>query len=243
MEIIIATSCEIVLQSQELIDAEALAGELDKGAGVVPASARPPAPSSSAASTAQPVAPADPQFDEIMKATIASYDASRQAKLTPPTGPPGNPASQIPLPPTPATQPPDEDRDHEEGDRDKRGDRWESQKRADRKGEREASEEEDSKAGSDVGGGSYYGFRNKQDASEVMRRLLREHAVSSTSNWSDAVKALQKEPLWQQKLRDIPDKEKRQIFNAYKTLRAKEEKVPIIPFSHYFILGGPIILF
>ena len=121
MEIIIATSCEIVLQSQELIDAEALAGELDKGAGVVPASARPPAPSSSAASTAQPVAPADPQFDEIMKATIASYDASRQAKLTPPTGPPGNPASQIPLPPTPATQPPDEDRDHEEGDRDKRG--------------------------------------------------------------------------------------------------------------------------
>ena len=137
------------------------------------------------------------QLDEVMRATLASYDAARLAAVSAP-----EPTTVAP-PPAAATiasaESPSATQD--------------------------ASSDSEAPPAPTDADGAYFGFRNKQDATEAFIKLLRDHSVLSTSNWGDAVKTIHKTALWSQRIRDIPDKEKRQMFNRYKTQRAKEEKV------------------
>ena len=147
------------------------------------------------------------QMDEVMRATLASYDAARQAAVSAPepitaTSPPA--AATVASAESPsATQ--------------------------------DASSDSEAPPAPTDADGAYFGFRNKQDATEAFIKLLRDHSVPSTNNWGDAVKTIHKTALWSQRIRDIPDKEKRQMFNRYKTQRAKEEKVSHINQSLFFI--------
>jgi len=64
-------------------------------------------------------------------------------------------------------------------------------------------------------------FKDKKEAMEAFKNLLRDRNVPSTANWEGAVKAISKDPRWEylSKLN-----EKKQAFNAYKIQRQKEEK-------------------
>lgn len=64
-------------------------------------------------------------------------------------------------------------------------------------------------------------FKDKKEAMEAMKDLLREKNVPSTANWEAALKLISKDPRYEylSKLN-----EKKQAFNAYKIQRQKEEK-------------------
>ena len=64
-------------------------------------------------------------------------------------------------------------------------------------------------------------FKDKKEAMEALKTLLREKKVPSTANWEAALKLINKDPRWEylSKLN-----EKKQVFNAYKIQRQKEEK-------------------
>ncbi len=64
-------------------------------------------------------------------------------------------------------------------------------------------------------------FKDKREAMEALKDLLREKNVPSTVNWDNALKIISKDPKWEylSKLN-----EKKQAFNAYKIQRQKEEK-------------------
>jgi pre-mRNA-processing factor 40 len=64
-------------------------------------------------------------------------------------------------------------------------------------------------------------FRDKREAMEALKDLLRDKKVPSASNWESALKMIQKDPRWEvlSKLN-----EKKQAFNAYKIQKQKEEK-------------------
>merc|ERR1719391_1240569 len=64
-------------------------------------------------------------------------------------------------------------------------------------------------------------FRDKREAMEALKELLREKNVPSSANWETALKMINKDPRWEtlSKL-----SEKKQAFNAYKIQKQKEEK-------------------
>ncbi len=64
-------------------------------------------------------------------------------------------------------------------------------------------------------------FKDKREAMEALKDLLREKNVPSTANWENALKIISKDLKWEylSKLN-----EKKQAFNAYKIQRQKEEK-------------------
>jgi len=64
-------------------------------------------------------------------------------------------------------------------------------------------------------------FKDKREAMEAFKDLLREKKVPSTANWDNALKMISRDPRWEylSKLN-----EKKQAFNAYKIQRQKEEK-------------------
>ena len=64
-------------------------------------------------------------------------------------------------------------------------------------------------------------FRDKKEAMEALKELLREKNVPSSANWENALKMINKDPRWEtlSKL-----SEKKQAFNAYKIQKQKEEK-------------------
>ena len=64
-------------------------------------------------------------------------------------------------------------------------------------------------------------FRDKKEAMEALKELLRDKAVPSSANWETALKMIQKDSRWEvlSKLQ-----EKKQAFNAYKIQKQKEEK-------------------
>ena len=64
-------------------------------------------------------------------------------------------------------------------------------------------------------------FRDKKEAMEALKELLRDKAVPSSANWESALKMIQKDSRWEvlSKLQ-----EKKQAFNAYKIQKQKEEK-------------------
>ncbi|KAK2161677.1 hypothetical protein NP493_1565g00027 [Ridgeia piscesae] len=66
-----------------------------------------------------------------------------------------------------------------------------------------------------------YVFKNKKEAIEAFKALLRERSVPSSSSWEQAMKLIINDPRYGA-LRHL--NEKKQAFNAYKTQRAKEEK-------------------
>ena len=64
-------------------------------------------------------------------------------------------------------------------------------------------------------------FRDKKEAMEALKELLREKNVPASANWESALKMINKDPRWEtlSKL-----SEKKQAFNAYKIQKQKEEK-------------------
>ena len=64
-------------------------------------------------------------------------------------------------------------------------------------------------------------FKDKKEAMEALKALLREKKVPSTANWEAALKLINKDTRWEylSKLN-----EKKQVFNAYKIQKQKEEK-------------------
>lgn len=64
-------------------------------------------------------------------------------------------------------------------------------------------------------------FQNKKEAMEAFKDLLRERNVPSTANWEAALKLINKDPRWEYLCKLT---EKKQVFNAYKIQRQKEEK-------------------
>merc|ERR1719382_1033167 len=64
-------------------------------------------------------------------------------------------------------------------------------------------------------------FRDKREAMEALKDLLRDKQVPSSANWESALKMTQKDARWEtlSKL-----SEKKQAFNAYKIQKQKEEK-------------------
>lgn len=71
------------------------------------------------------------------------------------------------------------------------------------------------------GGAKKVVFKDKREAMEAFKDLLREKNVPSTANWETALKLISRDPKWEylSKLN-----EKKQAFNAYKIQRQKEEK-------------------
>ena len=64
-------------------------------------------------------------------------------------------------------------------------------------------------------------FKDKKEAMEAFKDLLRERNVPSTANWETALKLINKDPRWEYLCKLA---EKKQVFNAYKIQRQKEEK-------------------
>ena len=64
-------------------------------------------------------------------------------------------------------------------------------------------------------------FRDKKEAIEALKELLRERNVPSSANWDSALKMINKDPRWET-LSKLT--EKKQAFNAYKIQKQKEEK-------------------
>ncbi|KAJ8313679.1 hypothetical protein KUTeg_008240 [Tegillarca granosa] len=64
-------------------------------------------------------------------------------------------------------------------------------------------------------------FKNKREAMEAFKALLREKNVSSNSSWEQAMKLIVNDPRYGA-LKQL--NERKQAFNEYKTKRAKEEK-------------------
>ena len=64
-------------------------------------------------------------------------------------------------------------------------------------------------------------FRDKKEAIEALKELLREKNVPSSANWDSALKMINKDPRWET-LSKLT--EKKQAFNAYKIQKQKEEK-------------------
>ena len=64
-------------------------------------------------------------------------------------------------------------------------------------------------------------FKDKKEAMEAFKTLLRDKNVPSTANWESALKLISRDPRYEylSKLN-----EKKQAFNAYKIQRQKEEK-------------------
>ncbi|XP_071158350.1 pre-mRNA-processing factor 40 homolog B-like isoform X3 [Mytilus edulis] len=64
-------------------------------------------------------------------------------------------------------------------------------------------------------------FRNKKEAMEAFKNLLRDKGVSSTASWEQALKVIVNDPRYGA-LKQL--NERKQAFNEYKTKRAREEK-------------------
>ena len=64
-------------------------------------------------------------------------------------------------------------------------------------------------------------FKDKKEAMEAFKDLLRDRNVPSTANWESALKLINKDPRWEYLCKLT---EKKQVFNAYKIQRQKEEK-------------------
>ncbi|XP_062594928.1 pre-mRNA-processing factor 40 homolog B-like [Saccostrea cucullata] len=64
-------------------------------------------------------------------------------------------------------------------------------------------------------------FKNKKEAMEAFKSLLKEKGVSSNASWEQALKLIVNDPRYGA-LRQL--NERKQAFNEYKTKRAKEEK-------------------
>merc|ERR1719350_181623 len=64
-------------------------------------------------------------------------------------------------------------------------------------------------------------FRDKREAIEALKEMLREKNVPSSANWDSALKMINKDPRWET-LSKLT--EKKQAFNAYKIQKQKEEK-------------------
>lgn len=64
-------------------------------------------------------------------------------------------------------------------------------------------------------------YKDKKEMADAFRLLLREKNVASNASWENAVKAISQDPRYAT-LKKLPDR--KQIFNLYKTQRAKEEK-------------------
>ena len=64
-------------------------------------------------------------------------------------------------------------------------------------------------------------FRDKREAMEALKDLLRDKQVPSSANWETALKMIQKDARWET-LSKLT--EKKQAFNAYKIQKQKEEK-------------------
>ncbi|XP_014239361.1 pre-mRNA-processing factor 40 homolog A isoform X2 [Cimex lectularius] len=63
-------------------------------------------------------------------------------------------------------------------------------------------------------------FKDKKELSEAFRTLLKEKDIPSNASWEQAVKMIGSDPRYPQ-LKHFSDK--KQVFNAYKTQRRKEE--------------------
>ncbi|XP_028968990.1 pre-mRNA-processing factor 40 homolog B [Galendromus occidentalis] len=64
-------------------------------------------------------------------------------------------------------------------------------------------------------------YKDKKEMTEAFRSLLKERNVPSNASWETAVKLISVDPRYTQ-LKRLP--ERKQVFNSYKTQRAKEEK-------------------
>ena len=64
-------------------------------------------------------------------------------------------------------------------------------------------------------------FKDKREAMEAFKVLLTERNVPSTANWEAALKLINKDPRWEYLCKLT---EKKQVFNAYKIQRQKDEK-------------------
>jgi len=64
-------------------------------------------------------------------------------------------------------------------------------------------------------------FRDKKEAMEALKELLRDKNVPSSANWDSALKMISKDTRWET-LSKLT--EKKQAFNAYKIQKQKEEK-------------------
>ena len=66
-----------------------------------------------------------------------------------------------------------------------------------------------------------YNFENKEEAKQAFRDLLKDKKIPSNFSWEMAMKQIISDPRYVA----LPKlSEKKQVFNAYKTQRAKEEK-------------------
>jgi pre-mRNA-processing factor 40 len=64
-------------------------------------------------------------------------------------------------------------------------------------------------------------FKNKKEAMEAFKELLREKGVSSTATWDQALKLISSDPRY---IAFKQLNEKKQAFNAYKVQKQKEDK-------------------
>lgn len=64
-------------------------------------------------------------------------------------------------------------------------------------------------------------FKNKSEMVDAFKKLLSEKKIGSNTSWENALKAIQSDSIFSA-LKGLS--EKKQIFNQYKTQRAKEEK-------------------
>lgn len=64
-------------------------------------------------------------------------------------------------------------------------------------------------------------FKDKKEAMEAFKELLKDKNVPSNATWEQCVKIIQNDPRYEtfKKLN-----EKKQVFNAYKTQKQKDEK-------------------
>lgn len=82
-------------------------------------------------------------------------------------------------------------------------------------------------------------FKDKKEAMEAFKDMLKDNNVPSNASWEQCVKIIQHDLRYEQ-LKKL--NERKQVFNAYKTQKQKDEKeehrLKVLLVFHHFLGGG-----
>nr|XP_050043882.1 pre-mRNA-processing factor 40 homolog B-like isoform X5 [Dermacentor andersoni] len=173
-----------------------------------------------------------PKELEELKATIAAQGESSKeednvANIQLPSSAPADPAGSVAVQPQqpqqapPQVQPPQQPQQPQQLPQQPQQPQQQPQQPQQQQQQQQGGEEEDKSSDEEETKDRPIEFKDKKEAIEAFKELLREKEVPSNCSWEQALKLIANDPRYGT-LRKL--NEKKQAFNSYKVQRGKEEK-------------------
>lgn len=89
-------------------------------------------------------------------------------------------------------------------------------------GEKRPGDDSTSNGATDPSKASVPEFKDKKEAMEAFKEFLKEKNIAANATWDQCAKILSRDPRYHNSFKSLP--EKKQVFNAYKTQKVKDEK-------------------